>query len=104
MQRRKSQRHVNAARARWRAAELRADAEREADIPDREPIIDARQQIDLDLRTWCGPHLRIEPRMGYVSGRAIDMQTGTAIDCAALKTLLHRIADRLPRMTSLRNA
>ena len=102
MQRRKSQRHVNAARARWRAAEMRADAEREAGIPDREPIIDARQPVDLDLRTWGGPHLRIEPRLGYVSGRAIDVQTGKPVDCAALKTLLHRIADRLPRMMAVR--
>lgn len=54
MQRRKSQRHVNAARARWRAAEMRAEAEREEGIPDREPIIDARQPFEMDLRTWGG--------------------------------------------------
>jgi hypothetical protein len=98
MQKRKSQRHANAARARWRAAEHRAQAEREDGIPDRPLLDDARQPIDLDLRTWGGPRLRIVPRAGYIAGRQIDADSGAVTDCAALKTLLHRIADKLPRM------
>ena len=99
MQRRKSRRHVHAANVRWRAAEDRAQAEREAGIPDRPADIDLRQPFDLDLRTWGGPALHIEPRLGYIAARARDLETG-AVDCAALKTLLHRLADALPR-TSL---
>ena len=102
MQKPKSRRHVNAANARWRAAEQRAEAERQAGIPDRQPIEDLRQPIALDLRTWGGRHLRIEPRQGYISARAIDAATGDVVECAALKTLLHRIADSLPRRLSLR--
>jgi hypothetical protein len=50
MQRRKSKRHQLAARARWRNAEARAQAERDAGIPDREPATDYRQPCTIDLR------------------------------------------------------
>ncbi len=89
MQRHKSVRHQRAANARWR--EVAAQAERDAGIPDREPIEDLRQPFDLDLRTWGGRHLRIEPRHGYISARAVDADTGEVVACAALKTLLHGI-------------
>jgi len=96
MQRRKSRRHVHAANVRWRAAEARAQEERDAGIPDRPGLVDMRQPFDLDLRTWGGPALHIEPRLGYIAARSRDLETG-AVDCAALKTLLHRLADSLPR-------
>jgi hypothetical protein len=86
------------ANARWRAAEARAQAERDAGTPDRPMLTDMRRPFDLDLTTWGGPRLHIEPRIGYIAARAID-QTG-AVQVAALKTLLHRLADSLPR-TSL---
>lgn len=90
------------AQCRWRAAEQRAQAERDAGIPDREPFTDARQPIELDLSTYGGPRLRIEPRLGYIACRAVDLDSG-AVECAALKTLLHRMADSLPRTMSPRN-
>jgi hypothetical protein len=96
MQRRKSPRHQRAARARWRAAEQRADSERDEGLPDREPLTDARQPIELDLRSYGGRRLRIEPRLGYIACRVID-DTGAVVACAALKTALHMIADGLPR-------
>jgi hypothetical protein len=102
MQRRKSKRHQRAARARWRAAEARAQAERDAGIPDREPLTDARQRITLDLRSYGGERLHIEPRMGYIACRLLD-DAGTVKDCAALKTLLHRVADGLPRTMGVRS-
>ena len=102
MQKRKSQRHANAARARWRNAEARAQAERDAGIPDREPQTDLRQPITLDLRSYGGKLWRIEPRRGYIACRAID-ETGT-VQCAALKTLLHSLADGLPRVQGSRSA
>lgn len=99
MQRRKSRRHQRAADARWRLAEERAQAERDAGIPGR---TDCRQPISLDLSSYGGPRLRIEPRPGYVSSRAIDEDTGRVVCVAALKTLLHSVADGLPRMMAPR--
>ena len=46
------------------------------------------------------PNVGIEPRLGYVSWRAIDIESGEVLHCAALKELLHWIADELPRMVS----
>jgi hypothetical protein len=100
MQRRKSHRHVIAAQVRWRAAEARAQAERDAGIPDREPYTDTREPIQLDLTSAGGQKLLLEPRLGYVSWRARDVDTGLVLHCAALKELLHRIAEDLPRMAS----
>ena len=60
MQKRKSQRHVKAATARWRNAEVRAEAEREAGIPDREDFIDRREPFELDLRSAGYARLRAE--------------------------------------------
>lgn len=45
MQRRKSLRHVNAANARWCRAEARAQAERDAGIPDRNFLIASRTRV-----------------------------------------------------------
>ena len=97
----KSRRHQTAANARWR--EVAAQAERDAGIPDRPPLTDARAPIEIDLRAYGGPWLRIEPRLGYIACRATDQETG-AVECAALKTLLHALADRLPRTLSARSA
>lgn len=97
MQRRKSARHQIAANARWRAAEARAQAERNTGISDRAPMQDCRTPIALDLRPAGGPCLVLEPRYGYVAWRARDAESGEVKDCAALKELLHRIADKLPR-------
>jgi hypothetical protein len=103
MQRRKSPRHVKAANARWRAAEQRAQAERDEGIPDREDQPDLRLPVEIDLSTWGGQRLRIEPRIGYISGRMFEADAGDLLDCAAMKTLPHRLADSLPRTESRRN-
>ncbi len=84
------------ASCRWRAAGQRAQAERDAGIHDREPIVDARQPIEIDLRSYGGDLLCIEPRVGYVAVRVLD-GSGSVLHCAAIKTVLHRIADGLPR-------
>lgn len=101
MQRRKSRRHQIAAMARWRAARWHADYEREAGIPDRPAPTDCRDTITLDLRSYGGRLYRIEPRLGYIACRATD--DSGQVECAALKTLLHRIADSLPRTMGARN-
>jgi len=101
MHKRKSKRHVMAAAARWRAAESRAQAERDAGIPDRAPDRDQRQPITLDLCSYGGGMLTIEPRIGYISVRV--MQDGAVVHCAAMKQALHWIADQLPRTMGARN-
>ena len=64
--------------------------------------IDSRQPITLDLRAAGGGVETLEPRIGYVAWRRTD-EAGEVKDCAALKTLLHRIADELPRQLGARN-
>lgn len=103
MQRRKSQRHVKAAKARWRNAEARAQVEREAGIPDRAPDVDLRAVLTLDLTSYGGPLLRIEPRPGRISVRVVEEDSGEVVDCCALKTALIRIAGRLPRTIGARH-
>ena len=91
------------AEQRSRAKARRAQWEREDGIPDREPMTDCRQPFTLDLKA-CGFHdLRIEPRIGYVAWRAVDVESAQVLHCAALKELLHWIADQLPRMLAMRN-
>jgi hypothetical protein len=88
---------------RSRSRQRRAQSEREEGIPDREPVTDARQPFLLPLRACGLRDLRIEPRLGYVAWRAVDVDTGEVLHCAALKELMHWIADRLPRMLAIRN-
>ncbi len=98
----KSRRHQLAARARWRAAEARAQAEREAGIHDRQEPSDCRDAVELDLTSYGGARLRIEPRLGYHSCRVVDIDSGRVIACVAMKTALHDIASALPRMLAPR--
>ena len=103
MQRRKSQRHVHAANARWRAREALAHDERAAGIPDRPMPEDFRRPFHLPLRAAGWKDLWIEPRLGYVSWRAIDPQTGEVLHCASIKELLRWTAAQMPRMLAARN-
>ena len=88
---------------RARAKAQRAVWEREDGIPDREPMVDLRQTFPLLLKSAGFHDLNIEPRLGYVSWRAVDTDSGEVLHCAALKELLHWIADRVPRMLAARN-
>ena len=103
MQRHKSKRHVNAANARWRAAEVRAQCERDDGIPDRPVQEDCRTPFLLPLAAVGYHDLWIEPRLGFVAWRAVRIDTGEVLHCAALKELIHWIADRVPRMLAMRN-
>jgi hypothetical protein len=91
------------ATTRWRAAEARAQAERDAGIPDLPIAQDARDPITLDLRSAGYRHLRIEPRLGYVAWRAVDVDTGEVLHCAAIKELLRWIAGEVPRQLGARH-
>lgn len=101
MQRRKSRRHQHAANVRWR--EERAQAERDAGIPDREPVIDARQPFLLPLSHFGFRDLWIEPRLGRVAWRALDAQTREVVHCAASKELLRWAAKETPRLLAVSN-
>lgn len=103
MHRRKSPRHQRAANARWRAAEQRAQAERDAGVPELPLPTDMRQPFELLLSSAGGRDLRITPRPGYVAWVARDLHTGEVVQRAALKELLHRVADALPRQLGARN-
>ena len=103
MQQRKSPRHIKAANARWSAAEQRAAAERAAGIEDRPAPEDYRKAFPLPLAHLGWRDLQIEPRIGYVSWRAVDAETGEVLHCAALKELLRWVARRLPKMLAVRN-
>jgi hypothetical protein len=91
------------AEQRSRSRVQRAAWQREDGIPDREPMVDLRQPFPLLLNSAGFHDLNIEPRLGYVSWRAVDIESGEVLHCAALKELLHWIADRLPRMLAARN-
>lgn len=104
MQNRKSRRHQLAANVRWLRAEQRAQAEREAGIQDREALPDDRQPIDIDLRSHGGPHVIIEPRLGYVACVQREAGSRRVMRRAALKTLLRELADSLPTRVGARNA
>ena len=102
MQPRKSQRHVNAARNRWRRAEQRADDERADGIPDRGPA-DIRQPVTLQLSALGWRDIRLDPRLGYVAWRAVAIDTNEVLHCSASKELLRWIAKQVPRMLGARN-
>ena len=84
---------IRTAAQRHRAQERKAQAERDAGIPDRVDD-DFRTACMLDLRGAGGPLLYLEPRRGYHAWRRMSADN-KPIDCAAIKTLLHRIADEL---------
>ena len=88
--------------SRFAQAERRAQAEREAGIPDREP--DRRTTWWLDLRPVGGPWWRCEPRIGYVSYRVYVEPTGERVMCAPPKTILAKASSQLPRPLSQRSS
>jgi hypothetical protein len=103
MQRHKSPRHVKAAKARWRAAEAQAEAERTEGTPDVPMLDDCRQPFLMPLSHVGWRDVRIEPRLGYVAWRCVDAQTGEVLHSAASKELLRWIAAQVPRLLALRN-
>lgn len=85
---------IRTAAQRHRSQERKAQDERDAGIPDRTDA-DFRTACMVDLRGCGGPLLTLEPRRGYHAWRMVE--DGEVTDCAAIKTLLHRIADQLPK-------
>ncbi len=90
---------IRTAAQRHRSQERKAQDERDACIHDRADA-DFRTACLLDLRGCGGPLLTLEPRRGYHAWRMVE--DGKVTDCAALKTLMHRIADQMPRTMGLR--
>lgn len=84
-----------------RADRRRADAEA-AGEPERTDA-DFRSACVLDLRGAGGPALTLLPVRGKVAWRAVD-ESGAVVGRAAIKALLHLVADDLTRMQSFRSA
>ena len=75
--------------------------------PAPEPVIDlqpldCRRPFTLMLKSAGGKDWHIEPCIGLIAWRAVNLDTGKTEAKAALKTLLRDIADDLPRMLSPR--
>ena len=87
------------AASRYAAAERRAQAERDAGIPDRDDA-DRRCAWELDLRAVGGPYWVCEPRRGYVSYRVLDAGTRERVMCAPAKSILAAAQEATPRMLS----
>jgi hypothetical protein len=85
-----------------RLAADRADYERSIGIADREPIVDTRNVVPMDLRQHGGKHWQIEPRLGYTGCRVRDVETeaveyaGTMKQCLRWlsRQLVHRLGAR----------
>jgi hypothetical protein len=88
--------------SRYAAAERKAQAQRDAGIPDREP--DQRVTWWIDLRPIGGPWWRCEPRIGYISYLVYAEPGGERVMCGPPKTILARAAALLPRVMSARAA
>jgi len=88
--------------SRFAQAERKAQAQRDAGIPDREP--DQRATWWLDLRQVGGPWWRCEPRIGYVSYRVYTEPEGVRVMCGPPKTIMAKAAAKLPQTLSLRAA
>ena len=101
MQHRKSLRHQHAANARWRMD--RAEHERQQGIPDRPAWTDNRAPFELPFAHLGWRDVRVEPRLGYVAWRCVDVATGDVLACKALGELLRWIAAQVPRQLGLRN-
>lgn len=86
--------------------DARADRKRSEAEARGEPIrddSDFRRPCVLDLRGAGGPLLTLEPVRGKVAWRARD-ETGAVVHRAAIKSLLHEVADDMTRMMSFRSA
>lgn len=80
-----------------RADRRRAEAEA-AGIPMRDDT-DFRRPCVIDLRGAGGPLLMLEPVPRKVAWRARN-ESGAVVRRAAIKTLLHQVADDMTRMSS----
>lgn len=98
MRQSKSVRHQRSADARWRKAE----SERADGIPDRQPLVDARQAIPLPLSRAGWRDVTLEPRIGYVSWRCRDDASGEVLACHAMGQMMRWIAAQVPRQLGAR--
>ena len=87
---------------RFAAAERKAQAERDAGIPDR-PAMVALQPLLIDLRGAGGPHWRCEHKPGSCQWRVYEADTGERVMCGQIGGILTAAHRATPRMLSARN-
>ena len=82
---------------RFAAAERKAQAERDAGIPDRQapPLL---PPLLLDLRGAGGPHWRCEHRPGTCQWRVFDADTGARMMCGQIGGIISAAHKATPRM------
>ena len=81
----------------------KADTERAAGIPDREPVTDSRDDVPLDLRSHGGRNWIIEPRLGYTSCRLRNVATNEVVVVGTLKQVLRFLSRHTPHRLGFRN-
>ena len=81
---------------RW--AEDRAHHERSIGIPDREPLVDLRDVVPLDLRKHGGKEWQVEPRLGYTSCKVRDVETGKVEFVGTMKQCLRWVSRQLAHL------
>lgn len=86
-----------------RYREAQAEYERSIGIPDREPYIDRRDPVDLDMRSHGGKRWRMEPRRGYTSCRLVDVETGAVDYCGTAKQCMRYLSRHLAHVLGPRN-
>lgn len=86
---------------RW--AQDRADYERSIGIPDREPIVDDRDVVPMDLSLHGGKRWQIEPRLGYTSCRVRDLDTEAVEFTGTMKQCLRWLSRQVVHRLGARN-
>ena len=83
------------------AAERRAQARRDAGIPDR-PAPVALPPVLIDLRGAGGPYWRAEHKPGTCQWRVYDAGSGERVMCGQIGGVVSAAHKRTPRMLSER--
>lgn len=89
--------------SRFAQAERKAQAERDAGIPDR-PAPVALPPVLLDLRGAGGPHWRCEHKPGTCQWRVYDADTGDRVRCGQIGGIIAAAHRATPRMRSADDA
>jgi len=83
------------------AAERRAQARRDAGIPDR-PALVSLPQITLDLRGCGGPHWRAEHKPGTCQWRVYEASTGERVMAGRIGGVISAAHKQTPAMLAER--
>lgn len=92
--------HRRTASSRLAQAERKAQAERDAGIPDR-PLVQLQPML-IDLRGAGGPYWRAEHKAGTCRWLVYDAQTGARVMCAKAGGVISAAHKMVPAMLAER--